>query len=1623
MNFIDNYGHVFSFPSFDKKPIGYQYEENPYIFWMDDGTENKLSINNYYVKIVNLLLDDKNLSNIEITCESERFKLMKYSQVKDSINNISINDDFSYSLSGDFNNENDEDILCIKLEGGKCIVPIYIIGTSDTEGSWYTNILIKVTYTTDEEEYSFITVGGVFVDECEQLVINGRNMGIDLPKDIIKAVYQGSYYNEEFNTQLYNEKLKEYLMNYMGIKGELGNFNSVENSLKWFGWGNHLSVSKLLQTDNEFKTQFIRDYFDIKCDLLKSFETFRNSTYISLKLELNKELNTENLFDFTKDFWGEGKPQLESLMDKEIIVESNVKNSLKYIKKYYDYSFNELGLKLCCLKNFLEKYFLPIHLSIHSLSMNENCFANDIKFVSAAKESIIEKLVYTPNNDINVKFPEENTFYFNKQIHFVDENLNEFNINDLSKILDSNNNYFYINDTCINIPIDFESNSDIKYFNCNLILEKKNKNVELIQKIKFNNIKFNINSDLLFLKNNRMISDGIEYSFSYDNKTFSDFYKDLDELKEILVYNSKVKDKIDIKLSLGDNNKYSFISEDSKEIEIFANKESIEYITINGKLDYYIIPKQEYIDLINGEYYISIYKVLDFYLEIKTNESNIDTIIDNDNEYIVFNDFDIYQSRNYEKCFESSFSFIDNGGDSKYKNFIIYPKVMGKNNDSNNVSGEISYWTNQEFKLSLLVNNKWYFYDFTCKIANPDIKLGKLKYQYWDNDLNYSSKFNQINDIKDGKIKFNSFMHNPNSVMVNHINFHFDYIKYSILHNLKYIDGTNINIDDFYQIVLLNGQKIYIHKSYYGKDFTLNSKYINETNRNLLFIYIYNDIQFLILEQEDPYGYPVFVITEDNEPYNIVLENSSDENELEDMDLYFEYDYYKNIYNVYYDEEKNFFTKSEIIDMLHSSKDTLLDKYVQKLNIPTNNKSFLNNIHLFNLYKKSQTTEFLDFNEPKILVNQTIINDNVGYNVNLSFLSVKYNNGEIVNEINLLDVNETDLSLINYEINDYSYVYFTDNNNVPVNNIFYITENNAGESNIYNDLYCEFFIDKLRINASNKIEFDTDINNVINVKTYSIDGNFNSGNDEYELLNNEYNVYIKNDNTKKMYLIKESKLCGLENSTNYEIYSLNFKTEFYIKENNKYVKFILDSKNFMDFYKTITNPNNDKYKIKIICYQANEDKHYSKINEYAINEFVKKDDINGYYGGLEYKDDKLEECSDDNASTVKLYKRLNIIQEEKYSKNGFINVYTRKINKEYLMNNKEINHYQIKFNYTEEEAKKIINSKLFHFYLYQDNKSIFFNSVEYLLNGYKLTKHNEFGFDLSKDIYFVIYCNKDILEDVNKYIDDNIFKISYSISCIYDSGYELFKYDISEEGLDDRLNTLSINIDDKQYIYGGNSSERVIDLYKTFFTKKLIYGEPVLQDNGEITYNNEISLWDCDDNLVLNTYLEYDFYLMHDNNYWYGLYISKDTIDKCIVEKDLILSESDKVKTIDVNGNKDYYKLEYVKSDNRFLLNRMLYIDSNGINHFNNDDLIVAKLENNDRLPVNIFNGSKWSITPISVGIPDISPIESNCEMCILSLPKNNNEYYRGYYDVNVRYSLDRFSNQQFLKTTKLLIK
>ena len=100
-------------------------------------------------------------------------------------------------------------------------------------------------------------------------------------------------------------------MNFMQIKSECGNYNSVINSLKWFGYGDKMSISRLLRTDNEFKYQYIRDYFNINIDVLKSFNNFKNSTYIALTLKENNETGKYNEYDVKKTVYGEGTPELE----------------------------------------------------------------------------------------------------------------------------------------------------------------------------------------------------------------------------------------------------------------------------------------------------------------------------------------------------------------------------------------------------------------------------------------------------------------------------------------------------------------------------------------------------------------------------------------------------------------------------------------------------------------------------------------------------------------------------------------------------------------------------------------------------------------------------------------------------------------------------------------------------------------------------------------------------------------------------------------------------------------------------------------------------------------------------------------------------------------------------------------------------------------------------------------------------------------------------------------------------------------------------------------------------------------------------------------------------------------
>ena len=384
MKFIDHTGHIFDLKSYNIEPIGYEYEETKYVFWFDNEQGYKFSVDTYAIKPIRIVFDEP-VSSIDISLNSKKFSLISSKVVEDKINE---SNSTNRNIIFDENNLEDgvftsnlqttqlhiiKNLKAFNDDSDYTLVPFYVACKSNECGVWQSNVLVHVLFSDNHEEWCPFTVSIEIVDECEELIINGKNMGVYLPKEILKAIYQSSYNDEVPNERLYAQKLKEYLMNFMGIKGQTGNYKSAINALKWFGWGDKLDLCKLLRTDNEFQAQYIRDDFDLANDMIYAYRFFKNEALLALSLHIDEISEESAGFEFDNDFWGEDKPFVNDLFEKQVFVHHD-EGDLDFYKSYFDFEFNELGLKLCMLKYYYEKYFLPLHLAINSLSMVRTVF-------------------------------------------------------------------------------------------------------------------------------------------------------------------------------------------------------------------------------------------------------------------------------------------------------------------------------------------------------------------------------------------------------------------------------------------------------------------------------------------------------------------------------------------------------------------------------------------------------------------------------------------------------------------------------------------------------------------------------------------------------------------------------------------------------------------------------------------------------------------------------------------------------------------------------------------------------------------------------------------------------------------------------------------------------------------------------------------------------------------------------------------------------------------------------------------------------------------------------------------------------------------------------------------------
>ena len=1685
-----------------------------------------------------------------------------------------------------------EDLYCVKTEEIKyadeqditgttinyLMIPIYPIAMSKEEGTWITNIMIHIhNNSNNTDEWCYISVGGEFVNEYEELVVNGRNMGISLPKDILKAIYSESIYNDEYNEALFNIKMKEYMLNYMGIKGELGNFDSAIKALKWFGYGDRISISKLLRTDNEFKQQYILDYFDISYDILESFKTFTATAFISLMIYINKETGYQYPFTFCDNtgawddlslasiednmsnksfFYGENRPKMISLLDQYQKIKignhdmpiENDDEKYWYWKPYFDFSFNELGIKLVCLSYYYKKYFLPIHLNIHHTSLGYRVFANNIKLTNTLH--IIENQPSIILNDKNeVKFRGDGIHYFTKQIHYIDEYFNEFELGTIN-ISNDNREWYYLNDTCVNIPIEFISNKFNKgYFNCVLLLQKSSNN-EVLYESHFNfyqNEQKTYKNFIIYPKKLNIIST----ENNIETKYF-EYWINNDFGIKLLVNNKWYE--YDFKLKIHNPTidfgtlKYRYYFNDHNYLfsKIMDNNDSaihnIIFCDANNidNIDNQLIDENYSTLFKQGFLYVTYIENLPNGYECYLLDNSYVEETDNDN-----NSIKLSWILNWDKEDNENICYI-------YESFEKY-NVLDCNNATIHV-GQItsinidepallicpSSWGRPLFiKNDLkLINN--YIYD-TFNIGYNDntwiqsfnINEAEYIYQFFKQNYNLLSPFKQIRyiDNEHNQIMFNSYMHNKQLVDMNEINFDVNLqliLKYHLEHNLLYIDGTLLD-GDFYQYIIYtdvlgNNHEVYINNDLVGQDFILDTSYIE--NNDKLLLCAYDGYTYVLAErtisEEENADYVILnadeltdelfryeneeafveydnlkefefeTITENEEPVYVLNEQYNQKKiskqlkirnniyddisnktlfkteNTEHMFIYeyieFKYDPVKNIYYIETEDESNKH-EYEIYDKLYSNTDKIYSRYSSLINLP-NNLKYKNSIHLFGIYENyiEETNVLIFHNNLDIYIDGLHFTHGVTRNVDNDEQLKIYIQGVLDSNIDtrfpdtyglywthpLNDGHKPILPSQVIEIKDRLGFYVQRDAQK-----YFEPRNNEQQINLWD--------------CPNLYKFDTkeftyyieDKEICIGSILYKTLDKFYNNEKLQQNLNEDFSdidIYIKDIDNEHIYCFDDKELLNINDLSKHYVNKLNYSIEF-LNENNDVIEDIsLNMIDNVEYNKiNVTFYYHQAHIVRNRFYTINDYLNYLKNNNIENNSTITvKDNIN--YLNIEinnslyiielidfnnkyiYRDEERNHLISnqnpsmywynlDNNSLQSLPSYLNEIERYVYNENDSFE--TIKENLDSYFDNFNGNRYAedediVRYRFKNYLVKDLTGYKGHYKIEFITNIDEYANMhIEIIDKDKNIINYTESDdeFDLIGDelkVTVFISINSDIIQNWQDRTDIYIIPKLIKVNTIE----QRLEYD-AEQSSSRKFNENNVQVPNlinvkylnKEFEYGDNNNEFIYNLYNDFFKLKFNVYDSYF-DNKELKNILLHSIYEYDESLKLDTYLNYDFYLMHDDKYWYGLYISQETCDKIRSLDDLkIINSNDKKKIL---NNK--YILNYEKSSEEYLINRLEFNTSEGFNQFNNDDIVCCYIHNNDRLPFNANISTKWKIEPMSLGMSIGTEFTSNGEMTILSLPTNNSKYENGYYKVTVKYSLDRDIQHQFKNTNIIRI-
>lgn len=377
----------------------------PYVFWF----EEEQSTNLLYIRKICIL---SNKSSIKCTIENnDVFQLIdvnKIANVKDITVNYKSYKDIQEMISISYQSQGTpyKDFY---------VHMVYVLGHSASAGEYQCEATIDDTK---------ISIGADFYNENETLGINVSNMGLDIPKDVQRAIYESNLREDGVDNILLNRKFKELLIQYMDIIANKGSYNSLLNSLSWFEYGDLVKIYdywKHGEVDRELMYhEDLKQIVDNKIQEMLS--TFQKTTYIGLYYGLQsirKDSNGDIVYRDKNYFvkgdedndWLPARTQLNLSKDKDYILQigegdisveegNDGKNdSAKFIPlKAEDdntlpeplpelipttslWSTVDLSLKMALLGNFFSTYFMPIHLDLLHSTIESIVYSDTIKIL------------------------------------------------------------------------------------------------------------------------------------------------------------------------------------------------------------------------------------------------------------------------------------------------------------------------------------------------------------------------------------------------------------------------------------------------------------------------------------------------------------------------------------------------------------------------------------------------------------------------------------------------------------------------------------------------------------------------------------------------------------------------------------------------------------------------------------------------------------------------------------------------------------------------------------------------------------------------------------------------------------------------------------------------------------------------------------------------------------------------------------------------------------------------------------------------------------------------------------------------------------------------------------------